>query len=58
LFGHQRERLLNIKFFSDGVAYSYNHGYMYPDDIEKYLFRETPLVCLFDSMERPQDVKL
>lgn len=58
LFGHQRGRLLNIKFFPDGVAYSYNHGYMYPTDTEKYLFRETPLVCLFDSMERPQDVKL
>ena len=58
LFGHQRERLLNIKFFPDGVAYSYNHGYMYPDDTEEYLFRETPLVCLFDSMGRPQDVKL
>jgi hypothetical protein len=58
LFGHQRRRLLNIKFFPDGVAYSYNYGYMYPNDIEEHVFRKDPLICLFDSMERPQDVKL
>jgi len=58
LFGHQRERLLNIDFFPDGWVYSYNYGYMWPIDVREQVLREEPLICLYDSMERPQDVKL
>lgn len=58
LFGHQRERLLKIDHFPDGWAYSYNHGYFWPDDMKIHLTREKPLICLYDSMERLQDVKL
>ena len=58
LFGHQRERLLKIKFFPDRWVYSYNYGYMFPEDTREFVFREEPYICLFDSMERPQDVKL
>ena len=58
LFGHQRERVLNINFFPDGWVYSYNHGYMWPTDIEKKVLRKEPLICLYDSMERPEDVKI
>lgn len=58
LFGHQRERLLKINYFPDGWVYSYNYGYMWPNDTEERLYRSDPLVCLYDSMERPEDVKL
>jgi hypothetical protein len=58
LFGHQRERLLKINFFPDGWAYSYNYGYMWPNDTRERVIRTEPLICLYDSMERPQDVKL
>lgn len=58
MFGHRRERLVNIKFFPTGWAYSYNYGYIYPTDIEERIKRDLPYFCLFDSMERPQDVKL
>jgi len=58
LFGHQRERLLNIDFFPDGWVYSYNYGYMWPDDVGERVIRKKPIVRLYDSMERPEDVKL
>jgi hypothetical protein len=58
LFGHQRERLLNIDFFPDGWVYSYNYGYMWPDDVDERVIRKKPIVRLYDSMERPEDVKL
>jgi hypothetical protein len=58
LFGHQRERLLNIDFFPDGWVYSYNNGYMWPNDVRYQVLRSQPLICLYDSMERPEDVKL
>ena len=58
LFGHQRERLLKIDFFPDGWVYSFNYGYMWPDDVEERLVRKDPIIRLYDSMERPQDVKL
>lgn len=48
----------HIKYFPDGWVYSYNYGYLYPSDVEKNLIRKTPFVCLFDSMERPEDVKI
>ena len=48
----------HIKYFPEGWVYSYNYGYMYPSDTEKNLIRKTPFVCLFDSMERPEDVKI
>jgi len=58
MFGHQRERLVKIEYFPDGWIYSYNYGYMWPTDIREKVIRKDPLICLFDSMERPQDVKL
>lgn len=58
LFGHKRENLLKINFFPDGWVYSYNYGYMWPIDVRERVVREEPLICLYDSMERPQDVKL
>ena len=45
-------------YFPSGWVYSYNYGYIWPSDIEEKKFRDQPLVCLYDSMERPQDVKL
>jgi len=58
LFGHQRERLLKIDHFPDGWVYSYNNGYIWPTDIDQHKVRDNLLVCLYDSMERPEDVKL
>lgn len=58
LFGHQRDRLLPLDFFPDGWAYSYNNGYLWPTDVRKQTLRDEPLICLYDSMERPEDVKL
>lgn len=57
MFGHRRERLAKIRFFPTGWAYSYNYGYLYPTDTEEFVKRDVPYFCLFDSMERPQDVK-
>jgi len=39
-------------------VYSYNYGYMWPIDTREQIIRTEPLICLYDSMERPQDVKL
>lgn len=58
LFGHQRDRLLKISYFPDGWVYSYNYGYIWPIDVRERTLREEPLICLYDSMERPEDVKL
>jgi len=58
LFGHQRERLLKLDYFPDGWVYSYNNGYMWPTDVRQFVERKEPLICLYDSMERPEDVKL
>jgi len=46
-----------IKFFPKTWIYSFNYGYLHPIDTEEFRVRETPLICLYDSMERPQDVK-
>ena len=32
--------------------------YMWPTDVREQVLRVEPLICLYDSMERPQDVKL
>lgn len=48
----------HIGYFPSGWVYSYNYGYQYPNDVEEFKYRETPFICLYDSMERPQDVKL
>jgi hypothetical protein len=58
LFAHQGERLLKIDYFPDGWVYSYNNGYVWPTDVKQHVVREEPLICLYDSMERPEDVKL
>jgi len=47
-----------IDYFPPGWVYSYNYGYYYPVDVEKYKYRDTPYICLYDSMERPEDVKI
>ena len=46
-----------IKYFPLGWFYSYNHGYIYPHDVELQVYRQIPYVCLFDSMGRKEDVK-
>lgn len=48
----------HIKYFPQGWVYSYNYGYLYPNDIERNVMRKTPFICLFDSMENPNDVKI
>lgn len=48
----------HIDYFPSGWVYSYNYGYQYPNDVEEFKYRETPFICLYDSMERPQDVKI
>lgn len=58
LFGHQRERLLKIDFFPEHWVYSYNYGYIWPDDVAERVIRKEPIIRLYDSMERPEDVKL
>lgn len=47
-----------IGVFPSGWVYSYNYGYQYPNDTEEFKYRETPFICLYDSMERPEDVKI
>jgi hypothetical protein len=46
-----------IGFFPKTWVYSYNYGYIHPVDVDEFQHRETPFICLYDSMERPQDVK-
>ena len=58
LFGHQKERLLKIDFFPERWVYSYNYGYIWPDDVAERVIRKEPIIRLYDSMERPEDVKL
>ena len=48
----------HIDYFPSGWVYSYNYGYQYPNDVEEFKYRETPFICLYDSMERPEDVKI
>lgn len=48
----------HIRTFPSGWVYSYNYGYQYPNDVEEFKHRETPFICLYDSMERPEDVKI
>jgi len=48
----------HIGHFPSGWVYSYNYGYQYPNDIEQFKYRETPFICLYDSMGRPEDVKI
>lgn len=47
-----------IGYFPSGWVYSYNYGYQYPNDVEEFKYRETPFICLYDSMGRPEDVKI
>ena len=49
--------VVRIKYFPVGWFYSYNYGYIYPQDTETHVFRQIPYVCLFDSMGRKEDVK-
>lgn len=58
LFAHQGSRLLNIDYFPDDWVYSFNYGFKWPSDVAEFVTRTAPLICLYDSMERPQDVKL
>jgi hypothetical protein len=48
----------HMGYFPSGWVYSYNYGYQYPNDVEEFKYRETPFICLYDSMERPEDVKI
>jgi len=50
-------RIVKQKLFPVGWVYSFNHGYLYPQDTTKHVFRDLPYVCIFDSMGRSEDVK-
>jgi hypothetical protein len=47
-----------MKIFPLGWVYSFNQGYIYPQDTEKHVYRELPYICLFDSMGKEEDVKI
>jgi len=50
-------RVVKQKLFPIGWVYSFNQGYLFPQDIEKHVFREMPYICIFDSMGKSEDVK-
>ena len=50
-------RVVKQKLFPVGWVYSFNHGYLYPQDTTKHVFRDLPYVCIFDSMGKSEDVK-
>lgn len=50
--------IARMKIFPIGWVYSFNQGYIYPQDTEKHVYREMPYICLFDSMGKSEDVKL
>jgi hypothetical protein len=54
-FGHRN--VCRIKFFPIGWAYSFNNGYIHPHDTERHVYRDLPLVCIFDSMGAGHEAK-
>jgi len=52
------KHVIPMKIFPLGWVYSFNQGYIYPQDTEKHVYRELPYVCLFDSMGKSEDVKI
>lgn len=52
------KHVIPMKLFPFGWVYSFNQGYIYPQDIEKHVYRELPYICLFDSMGKSEDVKI
>ena len=55
-FAHRK--ICDITYFPIGWVYSFNHGYIYPHDVEPHVYRELPYLCIFDSMGKHDDVKL
>tara|TARA_R110001632_G_scaffold2310_2_gene10159 strand:+ start:1463 stop:2137 length:675 start_codon:yes stop_codon:yes gene_type:complete len=51
------KRIVKQKLFPVGWVYSFNYGYLYPQDVTKHVYRELPFVCIFDSMGKSEDVK-
>lgn len=51
------KEVVNLKMFPIGWVYSFNHGYIYPHDVERHVYRELPYICSFDSMGNEEDVK-
>ena len=45
----------NIQFFQSGLAYSFKHGSMFPNDIDKNKLRQLP-VCIFDDTQNRKEV--
>lgn len=41
----------NVKFFEDGLAYSYKYGSTFPNDLLPYTTRDNHVVCCFDDVD-------
>jgi hypothetical protein len=52
------KNIIPMKLFPIGWVYSFNQGYIFPQDTEKHVYREIPYICLFDSMGKSEDVKI
>ena len=50
-------RVVKQKLFPIGWVYSFNQGFLFPQDTEKHVYRELPYICIFDSMGKSEDVK-
>jgi hypothetical protein len=44
-----------MQFFQPGLAYSFKHGSMFPNDIDKNKLRQLP-VCIFDDAQNRKEV--
>ena len=45
----------NINFFKPGLAYSFKHGCVFPNDIKQNTLRQLP-ICIFDDAQDRDEV--
>ena len=45
----------NINFFKPGLAYSFKHGCVFPNDIKQNTLRQLP-ICVFDDVQNRDEV--
>ena len=50
-----RRHMNNINFFKPGLAYSYKHGCVFPDDTQQNVLRQLP-ICIFDDTKNRDEV--
>jgi len=50
-----RRHMSSMQFFQPGLAYSFKHGSMFPNDIDKNKLRQLP-VCIFDDAQNRKEV--